>query len=91
VFHFFTAEEDRRAYCRVMDNSVEPGGHVVIATFAMDGPTRCSGLDVVRYSPESLHSEMGGRYELRGSIAEAHRTPTGSTQNFLFSLFQRAP
>lgn len=90
VFHFLTEEEDRRAYCRVMDNSVEPGGHVVIATFALDGPTRCSGLEVVRYSPESLHSEMGGEYELRGSIEEAHRTPTGSTQNFVYSLFQRA-
>ncbi len=90
VFHCLTAEEDRRAYCRVMDNSVEPGGHVVIATFALDGPTRCSGLEVVRYSPESLHSEMGGQYELRGSIVEVHRTPTGGAQYFVYSWFQRA-
>ena len=90
VFHFLTAEEDRRAYCRVMDDSVEPGGQVVIATFALDGPTRCSGLEVVRYSPESLHAELGGQYALRGSIAEDHRTPTGSTQYFVYSWFQRA-
>jgi hypothetical protein len=73
-----------------MDDSVEPGGHVVIATFALNGPTRCSGLEVVRYSPESLHAELGGQYEHRGSIAEDHRTPTGGTQYFVYSWFQRA-
>jgi trans-aconitate methyltransferase len=91
VFYFLTAEEDRRAYCRVMNHSVEPGGYVVIATFALDGPTRCSGLEVVRYSPESLHAELGGQYEFRGRLAEDHRTPADGMQRFVYSWFQRAP
>ena len=90
VFHFLTVEKDRTAYCRVMNSSVEPGGHVLIATFALDGPTRCSGLEVLRYSPESLHAELGAQYELRGSIAEGHRTPSGGSQQFVYSWFQRA-
>jgi hypothetical protein len=62
---------------------------VIIATFALDGPTRCSGLEVVRYSPESLHSVLGPEYRMRGSVEEAHRTPSGGTQSFVYSWFQR--
>jgi 2-polyprenyl-3-methyl-5-hydroxy-6-metoxy-1,4-benzoquinol methylase len=89
VFHFLTTEEDRAAYCGAMNNSVESGGHVMIATFALDGPTRCSGLEVVRYNPESLLATLGEEYQLRGSIDEVHRTPTGGTQSFVYSWFQR--
>ncbi len=89
VFHFLTDEEDRTAYRRVMDKSVEPGGHVMIATFALDGPTRCSGLEVVRYDSESLLITMGEAYHLRGSIDQVHRTPSGGAQSFVYSLFQR--
>jgi len=89
VFHFLTEEADRKAYCGVMKESVKPGGHVLIATFALDGPIRCSGLEVVRYDPESLLATLGAEYQLRGSIEEAHRTPTGGTQSFMYSWFQR--
>ena len=56
----------------------------------VDGPDRCSGLECVRYSPETLHAVLGKEYELRGSAEEAHRTPRGGTQNFVYSWFQRS-
>jgi len=89
VFHFLTEESDRDAYRRVLAGAVEPGGHVLIATFSPEGPERCSGLEVVRYNPQSLQAELGPEYELRGSMAETHRTPTGGTQAFVYSWFQK--
>jgi len=89
VFHFLTSPNDREAYCRALGRGLEPGGHLIIATFALDGPLRCSGLEVVRYSPESLLSVLGPEYELRGSVEEAHQTPTGGSQEFVYSWFQR--
>ncbi len=89
VFHFLTLADDRKKYCQALRRALEPGGHLIIATFAMDGPTRCSGLDCVQYSPESLHSVIGSEYRLRGSLKEEHITPKGGTQNFLYSWFQR--
>lgn len=89
VFHFLTDPEDRDAYCRTLNRGLEPGGHVIIATFAPDGPTRCSGLEVVRYSPESLGAVLGPEYEFRDSVPEVHQTPKGGTQNFVYSWFQR--
>ena len=89
LFHFLTEPGDRDAYLRVLSRGLEPGGHVIIATFSLDGPTRCSGLDVVRYSPDSLHSVLGPDYQMRGNVEEAHQTPNGGTQSFLYSWFQR--
>jgi len=89
VFHFLTSQEDRDAYCRVLGQGLEPGGHLIIATFALDGPLKCSGLEVVRYSPESLQAVLGPEYQLRGSLEEVHDTPSGGTQNFVYSWFQR--
>lgn len=90
VFHFLTGEEDRTAYCRAMNASVGPGGHVVIASFALDGPTRCSGLEVIRYSPESLGAVLGEEYRLRRTVVEEHVTPSGGTQSFVYTWFQRS-
>ena len=89
MFHFLTSREDREAYRRVLAKGLEPGGHLIIATFSLDGPTRCSGLDCVRYSPDTLSDELGSGFRLRGSLTEAHRTPSGGFQNFLYSWFQR--
>ena len=89
VFHFLTEPEDREAYCRVLNRGLETGGHVIIGTFAPDGPTRCSGLEVVRYSPQTLGAVLGSEYELMGSVPEAHQTPKGGTQSFVYSWFQR--
>ncbi len=84
VFHFLHAPEDRAAYVRAVLDSVKPGGHVVVATFAEDGPTQCSGLPVVRYSASGLHAEFGERFSMVSHAKEAHRTPFGTVQQFLY-------
>ncbi len=84
VFHFLTASEHRAAYVRQVGHTVKPGGHVIISTFGPEGPTKCSGLDVVRYDAESLHEQSGVRFRLVKSSKELHRTPFGITQQFLF-------
>lgn len=82
VFHFLTAPEDRRAYVKQVLRSVRPGGHVIVATFAEDGPLRCSGLPVMRYDAAGLHAEFGDAFELVEHERELHRTPSGATQPF---------
>lgn len=86
VFHFLTAPEDRRRYVAQARAAVRPGGYVLVATFADDGPTRCSGLDVVRYSPDALHAEFGTGFDLLVSEREQHRTPAGVLQAFIYCL-----
>jgi SAM-dependent methyltransferase len=88
VFHFLTAIADRSAYVAQLRQSVRPGAVVLIATFAEDGPTRCSGLPVVRYSAETLHNELGEAFQLLESVREHHVTPSGATQSFVYSAFR---
>jgi 2-polyprenyl-3-methyl-5-hydroxy-6-metoxy-1,4-benzoquinol methylase len=89
VLHFLTDSDDRANYRRSMLGTVENGGHAVVATFSLEGPPRCSGLDVVRYSPETLSAELGPELELVTARDEAHETPTGATQAFTYCLFHR--
>src|SRR5580700_1590242 len=84
VFHFLTAPELRLAYVRQVARAVKPGGHVIVSTFGSEGPTKCSGLDVVRYNADSLHGQFGVRFRLVESTKEMHRTPFGSNQQFLY-------
>lgn len=84
VFHFLTDPNDRAAYVRQVGHAVNPGGHVIVATFGPEGPTKCSGLDVVRYGPEALHNEFGSNFRLVKHRTELHRTPSGSTQQFTY-------
>jgi ubiquinone/menaquinone biosynthesis C-methylase UbiE len=84
VFHFLTTPEDRAAYVQSVFRSVKPGGHVIVATFAEDGPDQCSGLPVMRYSPDELHAEFGESFSLLRHQKEAHHTPTGKVQQFVY-------
>jgi 2-polyprenyl-3-methyl-5-hydroxy-6-metoxy-1,4-benzoquinol methylase len=84
VFHFLTAIEQRVAYVRTVANAVRPGGHVIVSTFGPEGPTKCSGLEIVRYDAESLHNQFGAHFRLLESYKELHRTPIGTTQQFLY-------
>jgi 2-polyprenyl-3-methyl-5-hydroxy-6-metoxy-1,4-benzoquinol methylase len=84
VFHFLTAPDKRIAYVRQVARSVKPGGHVIVSTFGPEGPTKCSGLDVLRYDAESLHREFGTRFRLIENSKESHHTPFGTTQQFLY-------
>jgi trans-aconitate methyltransferase len=89
VFHFLTEPDDRAAYLEGLRAAVPAGGHAVIATFAPDGPERCSGLPVVRYSPEALQATLGDEFDLAAMQAEEHRTPGGHPQQFVGCLFRR--
>ena len=89
VFHFLTDPADRQVYVEHVRRAVKPGGHVLVATFAEDGPDHCSGLPVVRYSAEGLHSEFGTDFLLIQSEHEDHRTPRGGEQSFLYCLCRR--
>jgi SAM-dependent methyltransferase len=89
VFHFLTEAEDRRRYLAHMRRAVRPGGAAAIATFALDGPDRCSGLPVTRYSPETLSTEIGREFRLSEAFHEQHHTPSGTLQSFCYALFTR--
>jgi SAM-dependent methyltransferase len=86
VFHFLTAPSDRVAYVRQVARAVKPGGSVIVSTFGPEGPTKCSGLEVVRYDADSLHQEFGVRFRLVDSCKEMHETPFGTVQQFLYCL-----
>ena len=86
VFHFLTTPDQRSAYVQQVGRSVRSGGHVLVSTFGPEGPTKCSGLDVLRYDAESLHAEFGARFQMLESLKELHETPFGTTQQFLYCL-----
>jgi SAM-dependent methyltransferase len=86
VFHFMTDPRDRARYVDQTRYAVKPGGHLIVASFAPDGPTRCSGLDVVRYSAEAMHGEFGADFRLVGSVRQDHHTPSGISQAFVYCL-----
>jgi len=86
VFHFLTAEETRREYVRQVAKAVRPGGYVIVSTFGPEGPTKCSGLDVVRYDADTLHGEFGAHFRPVESREEIHRTPAGKVQQFLYCM-----
>ncbi len=89
VFHFLTTPDDKRAYLDHMTRALRPGGHAVIATFALDGPLKCSGLEVSRYSPATLAEAMGGGFDLLRSEKRTHVTPAGREQRFTYALFRK--
>jgi SAM-dependent methyltransferase len=91
VFHFLTRPVDRQRYVAQVRHAMRPGGHVLVATFAEHGPTKCSGLEVSRYSPESLHGEFGAGFNLVSSVREEHLTPWGSHQAFVYCLCRFEP
>lgn len=84
VFHFLIDALARTRYVQTVRSAVKPGGHVIVATFGLDGPLRCSGLDVLRYSAESLHEEFGQEFQLLESARETHQTPFGTEQKFVY-------
>lgn len=93
VFHFLTETEGRKAYANAMSKSLRPDGIAIIATFADDGPEKCSGLPVVRYTPEELAKELDrlvpGQFERVSSQRHVHITPKGNRQNFQYSVFRK--
>jgi SAM-dependent methyltransferase len=90
TFHFLTTAEERNAYTRAVQRAVRPGGHVIIATFAEDGSTRCSGLPVMRYSAAELDAEFGAALALVSHERELHHTPFATTQHFTYCHWRKA-
>ncbi|MBF0335095.1 MAG: class I SAM-dependent methyltransferase [Alphaproteobacteria bacterium] len=82
VFHFLTDEDDRRAYRATLAAALRPGGQAILATFAPDGPERCSGLPVRRWSADELAAEFAPHFTLAESLAHEHVTPAGKVQRF---------
>jgi SAM-dependent methyltransferase len=89
VFHFLTEAADRQRYVELARRTVPEGGHLVVATFANDGPKMCSGLDVNRYDADSLRKELGPGFSLVREAREAHTTPWSSSQPFFYGVFKR--
>ncbi len=89
VFHFLTDEDDRASYVKAMRGTLNPGGHAIVATFDLDGPEKCSGLDIVRYSPETLSDVFGAGFKLVETQTEKHATPGGASQSFVYCKFVR--
>ena len=86
VFHFLTDPDDRLRYVEQVHRVVRLGGHVAVATFASDGPTHCSGLEVSRYDPDELHAQFGSDFRLLESVREEHVTPWGAVQPFTYCM-----
>ncbi len=89
VFHFLTSPQARERYVQTVLHAVKPGGLVIVATFAEDGPEQCSGLPVVRYSAGSLHGTFGEPFILLGHKRESHRTPGGKEQRFIYCFCRK--
>lgn len=90
VFHFLTTRQEREAYVHAVLRAVKPGGYVIVATFAEDGPEKCSGLPVMRYSADGLHAEFGAPFTLLQREREEHHTPFGTVQKFIYCLCRMA-
>ncbi len=90
AFHFLTEPQERHEYVEAVLRAVKPGGHVIVATFAEDGPTQCSGLPVRRYSPNELHAEFGEPFTLLQHTKEEHHTPFGTVQKFIYCYCRKA-
>ena len=89
AFHFLTEQPDRVAYVDRVERALKVGGYAIIATFALDGPERCSGLPIVRYDPVSLGETLGRSFQLVDTRRHTHATPWGTEQSFQFSVFNR--
>jgi 2-polyprenyl-3-methyl-5-hydroxy-6-metoxy-1,4-benzoquinol methylase len=89
VFHFLTDAADRRKYVNLAIRTVPEGGHMIIASFADDGPKQCSDLDVCRYNARSMSAELGDVFSLISEARETHATPWGAPQPFFYGVFRR--
>ena len=89
VFHFLTDADDRASYVQVMSAALKSGAHVIIAAFDVNGPKKCSGLEVIHYSPEKMSAVLGDSFQLIETSTENHVTPGGSSQSFVYCRFIR--
>lgn len=89
VFHFLTDADDRATYVRLAERTIRPGGTAFVATFAPDGPERCSGLPVCRYDGDQLAEAFGPAFRLETTERHTHTTPGGVAQGFIYATLTR--
>lgn len=89
VFHFLVEREQQDAYIAALTAATKPGASIILSTFALDGPEKCSRLPVQRYSPDSLATRLGSAFTLTDQLQEAHKTPWGSEQRFSYAVLKR--
>jgi SAM-dependent methyltransferase len=89
VYHFFTEPADRERYVRTAARAVEPGGSLILQTFAPTGPEFCSGLPVYRPSPQDVARQFSARFDLRETSEHIHTTPNGDPQLFQTAILSR--
>ena len=91
LFHFLTDASDRQWYLAALRAGLVSGGHFIVAAFALDGPPRCSGLEVVRYDTSTLGLELGTEFQLQEEMTETHVTPWGAKQQFVYFRYIYRP
>lgn len=84
VFHFLTDPQARSRYVDAARKSLRPGAHIVVATFGPHGPKKCSGLEVMRFTPDAIHREFGDDFAKIADSTEIHSTPWGAEQEFVY-------
>jgi len=89
VFHFLTDADDRQKYVQRLNDALQLEGYLVLAAFAIGGPTMCSGLDIVQYSAEKLGQELGDNFKFLEEVDEVHITPAQKEQLFCYYRFVR--
>jgi uncharacterized UPF0146 family protein len=87
VFHFLTEQKDIQYYVNTVRESVNE--HLLLSTFSLDGPQKCSGLPITQYSVQSLTDIVSSSFDLVKFEEEVHTTPFKTTQAFLYCLFNR--
>ena len=87
VFHFLTQQKDIECYKLLVDENISDNGHFILATFADDGPEKCSGLEVCKYSEKDMEDSFSTTFKVKESFKYKHLTPFGTIQNFIFSVF----
>ena len=90
AFHFLIDPDDRKIYVAAVLQAVKPGGHVIVATFAEDGPMKCSGLPVMRYDAEELRAQFGDSFTLVDHFKQPHQTPFDTIQQFNYCYFRKS-
>lgn len=88
VFHFLTNEKDREAYMANLNHSLSPSGHAIIGTFSLNGPSKCSGLDVVQYDEKKMKDELPKNLELLESTVSTHIMPSGTEQEYIYFIIK---
>ena len=89
VFHFLTEKIDRQKYVEVLKKALKPQGHLILSAFSLEGPPKCSGLNVERYDVEKMKQELGDEFEFIKSVNESHVTPWQAKQEFIYGYFKR--